>query len=200
MPPILDPEDQYQSENEQLQLEGTAPELNVLQGLAGSLIGTILEKMIRDDARNGVNREENRQKQIQTALEVINAKKKRLSASLHVAAQRYLLGPDVLDDQEARQQQQENKVIERLEKKLLQEFCSLKCKVTIPSTRPLLLQLLQTTVIRGDPKEPELPAAHHIQPAATGTPAVVTVVPAPEWEMADEPEDSGAAGVMLYTN
>ena len=113
-----------------MQLEEAAPpQLNLLQGLAGSLIDTILDKRLQDDARNGVNSEENRQKQIQTALEVINAKKKRLSAGLYVAAQRYLLGPDALDDQEARQQQQENKLSERLEKKL-QEFCLLQCKVT----------------------------------------------------------------------
>ncbi len=68
----------------------------------------------------------------------------------------------------------------------------------IPSTRNLFLQRLQTTVGQADPKEPELPAAHHIQLAATVvTPAVVTDVAAPEWEIADEPEDSGAAGEML---
>ncbi len=117
-------------DNKQMQLEEAAPpQLNLLQGLAGSLIDTILDKRLRDDARNGVNREENHQKQIQTALEVINAKKKRFSAGLHVTAQLFLLGPDVLDDQEARQQQQENKLSERLEKKL-QEFCLLQCKVT----------------------------------------------------------------------
>ena len=106
-----------------------AAELNLSQGLAGSLIDTILETRIREDARNGVNREENRRKRVETALEVISAKKKRYSAGLHVSAQRYLLGPDVLDDQEARQQQQEDKASERLEKKL-QEFRALKSKVT----------------------------------------------------------------------
>ena len=213
-----------------MQLEEAAPpQLNLLQGLAGSLIDTILDKRLQDDARNGVNSEENRQKQIQTALEVINAKKKRLSAGLYVAAQRYLLGPDALDDQEARQQQQENKLSERLEKKL-QEYRLLQCTVTaiknlnksteqmtvvqfktmvtwykcagdlpIPSTRTLLLQRLEMTVGRGDPEEPELPAAHSIQPASTATPAVATVVPpaAPEWKITYEPEDSGAAGGML---
>ena len=106
-----------------------AAELNLSQGLAGSLIDSILETRIRDDARNGVNREENRRKRVETALDVINAKKKRYSAGLHVSAQRYLLGPDVLDDQEARQQEQQNKTSEQLEKKL-QEFRALKSKVT----------------------------------------------------------------------
>jgi hypothetical protein len=106
-----------------------AAELNLSQGLAGSLIDSILEARICDDARNGVNRKENRLKRVETALEVINAKKKRYSAGLHVSAQRYLLGPDVLDDQEARQLEQQNKVSERLEKKL-QEFRALKSKVT----------------------------------------------------------------------
>jgi hypothetical protein len=192
-----------------MQLEATLPQLNLLHCLAGSLIDTILEKWIREDARNGVNHEEDRQKQIQTALEAINAKKKRLSAGLHVTAQQYLLGPHVLDEQEARQQLKENKASQRLEKKL-QEVCLLQQKVSvikslnknaeqmtvvqlktmvtwfkyvgdlpIPSTRNLFLQGLRTTVGQGDPKEPELPAAHHIQLAATVTPAVVTDVAAP---------------------
>ena len=105
-----------------------AAELNLSKGLAGSLIDSILETRIRDDARNGVNREENRRKRVETALDIINAKKKRYSAGLHVSAQRYLLGPEVLDDQEARQQEQQNKASERLEKKL-QEFRALKSKV-----------------------------------------------------------------------
>jgi hypothetical protein len=71
----------------------------------------------------------NRRKRVETAVEVINARKKRYSAGLHVSAERYLLRPDVLDDQEARQQEQQNKASERLEKKL-QEFSALKSKVT----------------------------------------------------------------------
>jgi hypothetical protein len=59
--------------------------------LAGSLINTIPETRIRDDARNGVNRKYNRRKRVQTALD--NVKKKRYSAGLHVTAQQYLLGP-----------------------------------------------------------------------------------------------------------
>jgi hypothetical protein len=47
-----------------------------LHGLARSLIDTNLEKRIQEDARNRVNREENRQKQIQTVLKVIDAKKR----------------------------------------------------------------------------------------------------------------------------
>jgi hypothetical protein len=107
-----------------------AAELNLSQGLAGSLIDSILETRIRDDARNGVNRKDNRRKRVETAVDVINARKKRYSACLHVSAQRYLLGPDVIDDQEARHlEQHSNNASERLEKKL-QEFRALKSKVT----------------------------------------------------------------------
>ena len=165
--------------------------------MAGSLINTILETRIRDDARNGVNHKDNHRKRVQTALDVINAKKKRCSAGLHVTAQQYLLGPEVLQDLEKWQQQQEDKVSERLGKKL-QEFRSLnkvtsirnlnmrageemtvaqlKTMVTwykapgnlhIPTKRELLLEHLLATVVRGDPKEPELPVARRLQPATT---------------------------------
>ena len=56
---------------------------------------------------------------------------------------------------------------------------------------------ISPTVDQGDPKEPELLAAHHIQLGATVTPAVITDVAAPEWEIADKSEDSGAAREML---
>ena len=199
-------------EAQQLQL--AAEQLNLSQGLAGSLIDTILETRIREDARNGVNHEDNRRKRAQTALDVINAKKKRYTAGLLVTAKKYMLGPDVLQNLEERQQQQEDKVSEQLKKKL-QEFRLLKRKVTairdlnknngeemtvaqlktmvtwyktpgdlpLPTTRALLLERLQATVGRGDPNEPELPAARHLQPAtdATVTAAAVATA-APEGE------------------
>jgi hypothetical protein len=167
-----------------------AEQLNLSQGLAGSLIDRILDTRIRDDARNGVNREENRLKKIESALEVINSKSKHYSAGTHVAAQRYLLGPEVLDNIEERQQQQVDKMSERQEKKH-QEFRSLRAKVTvikalqkesqqlnvsqlkimvtwykrvgdlpIPSRRNLLIERLNSTRCRSDPVEPSVPSAH----------------------------------------
>ena len=175
----------------QLLTQEEQQELNLSRGLAGTLIDTILETRLREDARNGVNREEIRRKKKQSAIEAINAGKKRYSAGLHATAQRYMLGPDVLDVQEEKKRQQDDKVSERLEKKL-QEFRTLKSKVTairedlnkhtgeemtvaqlktmvtwykypgdlpIPTTRTLLLERLQATAGRHDPKEPELPTA-----------------------------------------
>ena len=76
--------------------------LNLSKGLAGSLIDTIIETRARDDARNGINLEENRRKRVETAKQVIAAKKKRYTAGLHVSSQRYMTGPVVLDDLEER--------------------------------------------------------------------------------------------------
>jgi hypothetical protein len=84
----------------QLLTQEEQQELNLSRGLAGTLIDTILETRLREDARNGVNREEIRRKKKQSAIEAINAGKKRYSAGLHATAQRYMLGPDVLDVQE----------------------------------------------------------------------------------------------------
>ncbi|KAI2493466.1 hypothetical protein MHU86_21084 [Fragilaria crotonensis] len=60
-------------------------QLNLSQGLSGKYMDTILESRIREDARNGVNLEENRQKRIDSAEENINSKKKRYTAGLHAS-------------------------------------------------------------------------------------------------------------------
>jgi hypothetical protein len=50
-------------------------QLNLSKGLSGKLMDTIPESRICEDARNGVNLEENRQKRIDSAEENINSKK-----------------------------------------------------------------------------------------------------------------------------
>ncbi|KAI2504990.1 hypothetical protein MHU86_9433 [Fragilaria crotonensis] len=62
-----------------------ASELNLSQGMAGMLIDEIVEMRMRDDARNGVNLEDTRRKQIQTALDAIQ-KGKRITAGNLVAS------------------------------------------------------------------------------------------------------------------
>ncbi len=167
-----------------------AEQLNLSKGLSGSLIGTILDTVRREDARNGINRDEIRRKQVEKLQQIIDSKSKRYSAGIHVGANRYLLGPDTRDNIEARHRNQLNKLSERQEKKL-QEFRSLRAKVTAirelqkeseqlnvlqlkvmvtwyrragdlptPSRRNLLIERLNSTQCRSDPVEPTAPAAH----------------------------------------
>lgn len=165
--------------------------LNLSKGLSGSLIDDILETRARDDARNGVNLEENRRKRVETAKQIISAKTKKYSSGLHhVAANRWMTGPDVLNNLEEREQQQATLLSERQEKKL-REFRSLKSKVDaikalnkspahmsvselklmvtwykkagdipFPTTKRALLEQFNITNKRDDPTEPAVP--HYI--------------------------------------
>jgi hypothetical protein len=101
-------------------------QLSLSKGLSGSLIDSI-ETRARDEARNGINLEENRRERVESSLQAIVAKKKRYTAGLHVSAQRYMIGPLVLDDMEGRERQKEVMLSGRQEQKL-QEFRSLKSK------------------------------------------------------------------------
>jgi hypothetical protein len=107
-----------------------APEqsLNLSQGLAGSLIDSIVAARIRDDARNGVNLEENRLKRVQNALEAIGSNKRRYTAGLHVSAGRFMLSTDVLENVRERKLKQEQIQSEKHEKKK-QDFKTLQDKV-----------------------------------------------------------------------
>jgi hypothetical protein len=82
-------------ENQEEQGVHILTQLNLTHGLAGSLIDSIVVTRLRDEARNGINREEIRQKKIATAKEVIAAKKKRYTAGMHAAAEQFSLGTDV---------------------------------------------------------------------------------------------------------
>jgi hypothetical protein len=107
-----------------------APEqsLNLSKGLAGSLIDSIVAARIRDDARNGVNLEENRLKRVQNALEAIGSNKRRYTAGLHVSAGRFMLSTDVLENVRERKLKQEQIQSEKHEKKK-QDFKTLQDKV-----------------------------------------------------------------------
>ena len=73
----------------------TAEKLNFSQGLASTLIGSILQVKLRQDARNGINQEENLDKQAQKALEAMETGK-RVTAGRLAASGTFRLGPDVL--------------------------------------------------------------------------------------------------------
>ena len=150
--------------------------------------------MIRDDARNGVNREEIRQKRIASAKEVLASKRQKYSAGPHAASGQFIVDADVLDNMEERERVHENKVSEREEKRL-REYRALRSKVCAikelnksheqltvaqlkvmvmwyksngdlptPSTRPLLLRRLQETCGRIDPPEPPVPSVQRAAP------------------------------------
>ena len=89
---------------------------------------TIVECTVRKNACNGVNIEENRRKQKETAQAAIDSKAKRYSGGQHVAAGHHYLGPTLLKDIEAYKNQKA--VLEcDLQKKRLQAFRAQEWKV-----------------------------------------------------------------------
>jgi hypothetical protein len=106
-----------------------ADELNTSGGTAGNLITEIIEARVRDDARNGVNLEENRRKRQEAAQEAINSKKKRFSTGLMVAAGVYnLAGDQVLRNIEERAHMTQELESSKQEKGL-KAYRSLRVKV-----------------------------------------------------------------------
>jgi hypothetical protein len=103
-------------ENQEEQGVHILTQLILTHGLAGLLIDSIVETRLRDEARNGINREKIRQKKIATAKEVIVAKKKRYTAGMHAAAEQFLLGTDVSTNQKERQRLLDLKLSEGEEK------------------------------------------------------------------------------------
>jgi hypothetical protein len=181
-------------------------QMNLSEGVCGSLINTLLEKRDRDDARNGINHEEIRLKRIETSKQIVIDKKKRYTAGLHVSCQRYMVGPAVLDDLEEREQMQAAVISGRQEKKL-KEFRTLKTKVDalkalnkspedmnvsqlklmvtwykiagdlpVPTTRTALLERLHATIGREDPREPAIPTLHQRTPPPPAAAAAATMV------------------------
>ena len=89
-----------------------AEQLNLSRGLAGTIMTSLLEYKVRDDARNCINFEENMRKRVETAQETpIRARTKRCGAGLHVSAQRFMLGPEVLDDMEEGEELKQSKLL-----------------------------------------------------------------------------------------
>jgi hypothetical protein len=99
---LTDPELQLLStSNSNTELSGTtaiAPDvLNFNAGKSGTLTDQVVAYRNREDARNGVNLEEQARRRKETAQQAINDHKKRYTAGLHVASGQVLLGPQVVE-------------------------------------------------------------------------------------------------------
>ena len=84
-------------------------QLNLNRGLTGTLIASIVDVVIFNDSRNGVNRDEERQRRIASAQEVLASKRRMYSAGPNAASGQFKVGPDVLDNIEERERLQEDK-------------------------------------------------------------------------------------------
>jgi hypothetical protein len=88
---------------------------NLTRGFAGTLIASTVDVLIRNDARNGVNRDEIRQKRIASA-NVLSSKCQKYGAGPHAASGQFIVGPNVLYNIEEHNRVQEDKVSEREKK------------------------------------------------------------------------------------
>ena len=70
--------------------------LKLSQGVTGTLVDHVVPYRNREDARNGIDLDNKLARQRK---ERALASRKRYTAGVHVAAGRYLLGPEVVDDQ-----------------------------------------------------------------------------------------------------
>jgi hypothetical protein len=77
--------------------------LNLSQGLTGTLIDSILETRNREDARNGVNFEENRKKRKEKELEDQRLETRRFGSENLYAAGQCAMEPEVLRQIEDRE-------------------------------------------------------------------------------------------------
>ena len=91
--------------------------LNLSQGITGTLVDQVVQYRNREDARNGINLDKLARQRKETVLMAI-ASNKRYTSGLHVAAGRYLLGPEVVDDQLKRKRHAEEVQSERENKKI----------------------------------------------------------------------------------
>jgi hypothetical protein len=103
-------------------------QLNLSDGLSGIIMTSIVECTIRENARHGVNIEENRRKRQETAQLVQESKGKRYSAGQHVAIGQHYLGPTLLKDMRARKNDKALKEC-GLQEKRLQAFRAQERKV-----------------------------------------------------------------------
>jgi hypothetical protein len=176
------------SKNNELTVPSVPPDLlNLSHGYAGTLIDSIIETRNRNDARNGVNVEENRRKRKEKALENQRLKTRRFGSGNLYAEGQCAMGKDVLRRIEDRERLREEKRSQQQEKKL-REYRLLRNKVMaikqlgqpheqlnvaqlktmvmwykhpsdspIPTTRQLLLERLHQTCHRVEPEEPAIP-------------------------------------------
>jgi hypothetical protein len=157
--------------------------LNLNRGIAGILLDKVIVYRNREDARNGINLDDLARQRKETALQAI-AQNKRYTAGLHVAAGRFKLGTETLEDMTRRKRMAEERESEKSNKKL-QDHNTLRDKIQairalnkephnwtvaqtktmatwykrigdppLPNTKLLLLTRYNETVGRGDPQAP----------------------------------------------
>ena len=100
--------------------------------LTGTLVDQVIQYRNHEDARNGINLDKLARQRKETVLMAIASNKRYTSGLHHVAAGRYLLGPEVVDDQlkrkkhaeEVQRSERENRKIDmrtwRLQTKVMQ--------------------------------------------------------------------------------
>jgi hypothetical protein len=87
------------------------------EGITGTLVDQVVQYRNHENARNGINLEKLAHQRNETALRAI-ARNKPYTAGLHVAAGRYLLVPEVVDDQVKRKSHAEEVQSERENRKI----------------------------------------------------------------------------------
>jgi hypothetical protein len=103
-------------------------DLNLHHGMAGSLVDSIVEIRMRDDASNGTNLEENQRRRMQTAQDIMNSKKHVTAGLLSASGSFCIGGPEVLTLLRAKRREQQDQQSEREEKKL-RDFLALRNRV-----------------------------------------------------------------------
>ncbi|KAI2505380.1 hypothetical protein MHU86_9086 [Fragilaria crotonensis] len=91
--------------------------LNLLQGLAGSYLDAIVETRMRDDACNGVNLDEIRRKQKQSAIDAMETGI-RVTAGRLVASGSHALGPDLFKKMADREMVRDEEECKKIQKKI----------------------------------------------------------------------------------
>ena len=106
-----------------------AEKLNLTQGLASTLVGSILHVKMRYDARHGVNEEEILDQQAQTAREAMEKGKRVTAGRLAATGRTYGLGPNVLKRTVASKMREEEIECEKVRKEILR-FRKLQAEVS----------------------------------------------------------------------
>ena len=92
--------------------------LNLKEGITGTLLDKVIEFRNKEDSRNGINLDQMARQQKETALWAI-AQNKRYTAELLVAAGRFKLGTEALDDMTRIKRRAEERESEKANKKVM---------------------------------------------------------------------------------
>ena len=92
--------------------------LNLKEGITGALLDKVIEFRNKEDSRNGINLDQMGHQRKESALWAI-AQNKRYTAGLLVAAGRFKLGTEALDDMTRMKRRAEEKESEKANKKIM---------------------------------------------------------------------------------